>query len=330
MFIAELDEDVEGMQSTIYLLQHQLREARTHMAKLQTENQLLKSGEAMEPEPKSVNHSNDSKSKEESSITDQREGNDELRKESQDTDDGVKLTRSAATASGLGSPPEAEPRRRADERNDNDRIDVENEKAASEANKAPVVTAEENEFTLTVKDSERQEFEDGFGERDDEGMEEEEDGADNAKRTAGAKGGRANSSGRNKQQQHDGNHYNNNGAAAVKRPYSPGGGEEEKNSKGAKTNGSDVSTHRSSRSNNAASSPAKKPRGASGGSRSRGRRVSVDDGEDDHEAAEDHAVAPPSKGRSPRAGSRVGGATRATRGSAVTNGDAVENGMDCD
>merc|ERR1719420_2920207 len=36
-FMAELDEDVEGMQSTIYYLQQQLREARETIAKLETQ-----------------------------------------------------------------------------------------------------------------------------------------------------------------------------------------------------------------------------------------------------------------------------------------------------
>merc|ERR1711872_105812 len=36
-FMAELDEDVEGMQSTIYYLQQQLREARETISKLETQ-----------------------------------------------------------------------------------------------------------------------------------------------------------------------------------------------------------------------------------------------------------------------------------------------------
>merc|ERR1719410_751925 len=36
-FMAELDEDVEGMQSTIYYLQQQLREAKETISKLETE-----------------------------------------------------------------------------------------------------------------------------------------------------------------------------------------------------------------------------------------------------------------------------------------------------
>merc|ERR1712168_301957 len=60
VFIAELDEDVEGMQSTIYLLQHQLREARTQMTQLNGGFELLKNGEAASVAPKDYggNHSN--------------------------------------------------------------------------------------------------------------------------------------------------------------------------------------------------------------------------------------------------------------------------------
>lgn len=42
-FLLELDEDVEGMQSTIYFLQQQLRQARDQLAALQKENDLLRS-----------------------------------------------------------------------------------------------------------------------------------------------------------------------------------------------------------------------------------------------------------------------------------------------
>ena len=37
-FLLELDEDVEGMQSTIYLLQQQLKEAKEQISQLQEEN----------------------------------------------------------------------------------------------------------------------------------------------------------------------------------------------------------------------------------------------------------------------------------------------------
>jgi chromosome segregation ATPase len=40
-FLGELDEDVEGMQSTIYILQQQLKEAREEVSRLQTEVQQL-------------------------------------------------------------------------------------------------------------------------------------------------------------------------------------------------------------------------------------------------------------------------------------------------
>ena len=41
-FLVELDEDVEGMQSTIYILQQQLKEAREEISKLGAENQQLR------------------------------------------------------------------------------------------------------------------------------------------------------------------------------------------------------------------------------------------------------------------------------------------------
>jgi FtsZ-binding cell division protein ZapB len=44
-FLLELDEDVEGMQSTIYLLQQQLKEAKEQVAQLQQENQQLRSNQ---------------------------------------------------------------------------------------------------------------------------------------------------------------------------------------------------------------------------------------------------------------------------------------------
>lgn len=43
-FLLELDEDVEGMQSTIYLLQQQLKEAKEQIAGLQSENEQLRTG----------------------------------------------------------------------------------------------------------------------------------------------------------------------------------------------------------------------------------------------------------------------------------------------
>nr|SVE74509.1 EOG090X0FYD [Daphnia barbata] len=41
-FLLELDEDVEGMQSTIYFLQQQLRQARDQLSVIQKENELLR------------------------------------------------------------------------------------------------------------------------------------------------------------------------------------------------------------------------------------------------------------------------------------------------
>ena len=41
-FLAEMDEDVEGMQSTIYLLQQQLKDAKDQIAQLQSENNQLR------------------------------------------------------------------------------------------------------------------------------------------------------------------------------------------------------------------------------------------------------------------------------------------------
>nr|CAG4646649.1 EOG090X0FYD [Macrothrix elegans] len=46
-FLLELDEDVEGMQSTIYFLQQQLRQTREHLTILQKENDSLRSGSPM-------------------------------------------------------------------------------------------------------------------------------------------------------------------------------------------------------------------------------------------------------------------------------------------
>ena len=41
-FLLELDEDVEGMQSTIYFLQQQLRQTRDQLSAVQKENELLR------------------------------------------------------------------------------------------------------------------------------------------------------------------------------------------------------------------------------------------------------------------------------------------------
>ncbi len=41
-FLVELDEDVEGMQSTIYFLQQQLKDSKDQVAQLQKENELLR------------------------------------------------------------------------------------------------------------------------------------------------------------------------------------------------------------------------------------------------------------------------------------------------
>ena len=42
-FLLELDEDVEGMQSTIYFLQQQLRQTREQLAAVQKENEVFRS-----------------------------------------------------------------------------------------------------------------------------------------------------------------------------------------------------------------------------------------------------------------------------------------------
>lgn len=42
-FLLELDEDVEGMQSTIYFLQQQLRQTREQLATVQKENEMFRS-----------------------------------------------------------------------------------------------------------------------------------------------------------------------------------------------------------------------------------------------------------------------------------------------
>jgi len=55
VFIAELDEDVEGMQSTIYLLQQQLREARTQTSQLKAEVEQLKCAEDNAPKQVQTN-----------------------------------------------------------------------------------------------------------------------------------------------------------------------------------------------------------------------------------------------------------------------------------
>lgn len=46
-FLQDLDEDVEGMQSTIYYLQQELRKAKDTVSSLQQENTLLKNGNAL-------------------------------------------------------------------------------------------------------------------------------------------------------------------------------------------------------------------------------------------------------------------------------------------
>merc|ERR1712228_586329 len=56
-FMAELDEDVEGMQSTIYYLQQQLREARETIAKLETQV----GGEKSDERVKAENNDDDEK-----------------------------------------------------------------------------------------------------------------------------------------------------------------------------------------------------------------------------------------------------------------------------
>lgn len=43
-FLQDLDEDVEGMQSTIYYLQQELRKAKDELASLQLETDQLKTG----------------------------------------------------------------------------------------------------------------------------------------------------------------------------------------------------------------------------------------------------------------------------------------------
>lgn len=47
----ELDEDVEGMQSTIYFLQQQLRQTRDQLAAMQKENELLRNESTSLPAP---------------------------------------------------------------------------------------------------------------------------------------------------------------------------------------------------------------------------------------------------------------------------------------
>lgn len=52
----ELDEDVEGMQSTIYFLQQQLRQTRDQMATIQKENDKLRHHLDSSAEPGSNHH----------------------------------------------------------------------------------------------------------------------------------------------------------------------------------------------------------------------------------------------------------------------------------
>lgn len=351
VFIAELDEDVEGMQSTIYLLQQQLREARTQMVQLQTENQLLKTGEAAASSKDygsssgNGHHSNGDNIKEEavlssssssssckgaqdSSKSAAQDASAEMEREESDSTQKETTSKTLAPAPPVdgGSQQPSNGHANHEASNDDDDDSSNRDLAPDVDSKGPTSTAqEETLFTLTVKDSERQELEEGFG----DAAEENDVEAEGTKQIAG-KDGKSIGGGSKNKYQHDNHLFNNNGSTA-KRPFSPA--DEEKNSKGVeKLNGSDSST-RSSRSNNATSSPAKKARGASGGSRSsRARRVSVDDADDDMDAADDRAgPLPASKGRSPRAGSRAGAGTRGTKGNALANGDAaIENGMDCD
>lgn len=48
-FLVEMDEDVEGMQSTIYVLQQQLKEAKEQITKLQEENAALRTNTTQQP-----------------------------------------------------------------------------------------------------------------------------------------------------------------------------------------------------------------------------------------------------------------------------------------
>lgn len=211
---------------------------------------------------------------------------------------------------------------------------------------AAAAAQEESIFTLTVKDSERQELEGGFENVEDdlenavEGgsteatKQKDNDGKPNGVGVVGGGGGK-------NKYQHDNNPFNNNGTSA-KRPYSPADEEDSSNVASAeKMNGSDsppapvASTRASSRSsNNVAASPAKRARGASGGGSrsSRARRVSVDEHEDvDSDGGDGGGSMPAVKGRSPRAASRPGVGSRGTRANAaVTKAEGQENGMDCD
>jgi len=301
------------------------------MAQLQTENELLKSGEAASVAPKDYggNHSNVN-IKEEAVLTSSSTSKDPQDSskivqevpEREEFDSTIETTTKtlapASTVEGGSQQPSNGHAEHAASNDEDEEHSSIREQATDVDGKGPVSAQEETLFTLTVKDSEREELEEGFGDAAEEN--------EGSKQTVGIDGGKTNGGSKDKYQ-HDNNLFNNNGTAA-KRPFSPS--DEEKSSKTEKINGNDST--RSSRSNNAAttSSPAKRARGASGGSRSsRARRVSVDDGEDD--AGDDRASPVAAKGRSPRAGSRVGAGTRGTRGNTLANGDAaIENGMDCD
>lgn len=56
-FLLELDEDVEGMQSTIYFLQQQLRQSREQLATVQKENDILRNARS-NPEDSSISCEN--------------------------------------------------------------------------------------------------------------------------------------------------------------------------------------------------------------------------------------------------------------------------------
>merc|ERR1719350_2554107 len=58
-FMAELDEDVEGMQSTIYYLQQQLREAKETIARLEAQNGNVNGDELAEGEVLKAERDND-------------------------------------------------------------------------------------------------------------------------------------------------------------------------------------------------------------------------------------------------------------------------------
>ena len=320
------------------------------MAQLQTENELFKSGgEATLKDSSCINnihHSKDDIIEEANALRgtvddpfESEGGQDaatlDIERVAAESANEQEMTSKTSVESTLIETPGSHPRSNGHGENeastDVEDVDVESSSKRDDTqeidDKGPPQAPEETLFTLTVKDSERQELEDGFGDAAEMREEIDEEGAKETLLKESKSGG----VGKNKFQ-HDNNLFNNNGSTA-KRPYSPAD-EEKTGAKADKLNGSDSTTSggRSSRSNNsaAAASPAKRARGASGGGSrsSRARRVSVEDAEDDTDAED--RVLPAVKGRSPRAGSRAGAGTRGTRGSAVANGDAIENGMDCD